>query len=144
MAEMTSRQRMLTALTGGVPDRLPVTTHHVMPYFLDKYMGGIPYRSFSTTSAWMRGCGPCRTSPTNRTGEYFDPSQTFIHPLDHTHRVVSDNWRIETETIPDPQYQTVRYRFVTPKGTLTMVLQGDRLHGLGGRSRSSKKSATST
>jgi hypothetical protein len=59
-------------------------------------------------------------------GEYFDPNQTFIHPLDHTHRVVSDNWRIETETLPDPEYRTVRYCFVTPKGTLTMVLQGNQ------------------
>jgi hypothetical protein len=28
---------MLAALSGRVPDRLPVTTHHVMPYFLDRY-----------------------------------------------------------------------------------------------------------
>ena len=38
---MTSRERMITALERGTPDRLPVTTHHVMRYFTDKYMGGI-------------------------------------------------------------------------------------------------------
>ena len=32
---MTSKQRMLAALTRGKPDRLPVTTHHVMDYFRD-------------------------------------------------------------------------------------------------------------
>ena len=38
---MTSRQRMRTAINGGVPDRLPVTTHHLMSSFLNNYMGGI-------------------------------------------------------------------------------------------------------
>ena len=37
---MDGRERMLTALDGGCPDRLPVTTHHVMDYFLDTYMNG--------------------------------------------------------------------------------------------------------
>ena len=43
---MNSRERMLAALSGGIPDRLPVTTHHVMPYFLEKYMGGISDLAF--------------------------------------------------------------------------------------------------
>jgi uroporphyrinogen-III decarboxylase len=38
---MTSRERMLTALNRGVPDRLPVTIHQWQPYHLEKYMGGI-------------------------------------------------------------------------------------------------------
>jgi uroporphyrinogen decarboxylase len=124
MAEMTSRQRLLTALTGGVPDRLPVTTHHVQSYFLDKYMNSITAQAFFDhfgMDAWLWTV-PYKADESN--GEYYDPNQTFIHPLDHTHRVVSDNWRIETEDIPDPQYKTTRYRFVTPKGALSMVLQG--------------------
>jgi hypothetical protein len=115
---------MLTALTGDVPDRLPVTTHHVQQYFLDKYMGGISYQEFFDRfdlDAWLWTV-PYKLDRAK--GEYHDPCQTFIHPLDHTHRVVSDDWRIATETIPDPQYKTTRYRFVTPKGTLSMVLQG--------------------
>ena len=43
---MTSRERLLAALCGRVPDRLPATTHHVMPYFLDKYLDGIPAQAF--------------------------------------------------------------------------------------------------
>ena len=39
---MTSKQRFLAALDRKVPDHLPVTTHHVMPYYLDKYLNGIP------------------------------------------------------------------------------------------------------
>ena len=37
---MTSKKRMLTALDGGMPDRLPVTTHFLMPHFLNTCMGG--------------------------------------------------------------------------------------------------------
>ena len=43
---MTSRQRLLTALDRGIPDRLPVTTHHLMPSFLAQVLGGITEREF--------------------------------------------------------------------------------------------------
>ena len=43
---MNSRERLLTALDGGQPDRLPVTTHHLMPYFLKTYLGGISEDEF--------------------------------------------------------------------------------------------------
>jgi hypothetical protein len=43
---MTSKERLIAALEQKVPDRLPVTTHHVMPYFLKKYMNNIPYQKF--------------------------------------------------------------------------------------------------
>ena len=43
---MTSRERLLTALKGGQPDRLPVTTHHLMPYFLDTYLSGASEAEF--------------------------------------------------------------------------------------------------
>lgn len=126
MAGMTSRQRMLTALTGGVPDRLPVTTHHVMTYFLDTYLGGISYHEFFDRFGLDAMLWTVPYKPDESQGEYFDPNQAFIHPLDHTHRVVSDDWRIEQERIPDAQYTTTRYNFVTPKGTLSMVLQGNQ------------------
>ena len=38
--QMTSRERMLTALNLGVPDRVPITIHQWQPYHLSKYMGG--------------------------------------------------------------------------------------------------------
>jgi hypothetical protein len=37
--------------------------------------------------------------------------------------VASEDWRIEAVEIPDPEYKTVRYNFVTPRKTLTTVLQ---------------------
>lgn len=125
MDTMTSRQRMLTALTGGVPDRLPVTTHHVMLAFLQKYMGGIDYHRFFDTFGLDAYLWTVPYLSDAAAGEYFDPNQTFVHPLDHTRRVVSDRWRIECDSLPDPEYRTTRYRFVTPKGTLSMVLQGN-------------------
>ena len=39
-AVMNSKERFLTALRGECPDRLPVSTHHVMPSFLDADMEG--------------------------------------------------------------------------------------------------------
>ena len=38
---MTSKERMICALEGGKPDRLPVSVHQWQPYHLDKYLGGI-------------------------------------------------------------------------------------------------------
>jgi uroporphyrinogen-III decarboxylase len=125
MSPMTSRQRMLTALTRGVPDRLPVTTHHVMLYFLKKYLNDISYHDFFDTFGLDAMLWTVPYKPDTDKGEYFDPTQTFVHPLDNTRRVVSDQWRIECEDIPGQAYRTTRYRFVTPNGALTMVLQGN-------------------
>lgn len=38
--ELTHRERMLTALEGGVPDRLPATIHGWMDYWNNKCMNG--------------------------------------------------------------------------------------------------------
>jgi hypothetical protein len=121
---MTSKQRMLTALDRGVPDRLPVTTHHVMPYFLETYMNGISDQEFFEhfhldPITWTV---PHRPDPSR--GEYYDPLQGEIGFLE-SRRVATDQWRIYSEEIPNPTYKTVRYRFVTPKGELSMVLQSD-------------------
>lgn len=34
-------------------------------------------------------------------------------------------WHLECEAVPDPRYQATRYRFSTPQGTLTTLLQDD-------------------
>ena len=38
---MTSRERLLTAINNGKPDRLPGQVHCWMPYYLDNYLDGI-------------------------------------------------------------------------------------------------------
>ncbi len=40
---MTSRERMLTALDNGRPDRLPCQVHGWMDYYLDHYLGGMDW-----------------------------------------------------------------------------------------------------
>ena len=42
MAEvMTSKERLLCALEGGKPDRMPTSLHQWQGYHLDKYLGGM-------------------------------------------------------------------------------------------------------
>jgi uroporphyrinogen-III decarboxylase len=116
---MTSKQRMLTALEGGVPDRMPVTSHHVMPYFLDKYMGGMTYPEFFDhfdldAIRWV-----LPTRPDADAGEY---AATADNGPDY---IGSDAWRITSENLPDPQYETIRYTITTPKGVLTTIIQSN-------------------
>jgi hypothetical protein len=98
---MTSRQRLLAALDRRVPDRLPVTTHHLMPSCLAA-LGGLSER------------------------EFFDrfglDAIRWITPLVETEAA---GWRLEHEDVPGARCQTTRWRFVTPRGTLTTVLQDD-------------------
>jgi uroporphyrinogen decarboxylase len=121
---VTSKQRFLAAFAREKADRLPVTTHHVMPYFLETYLDGISSDEFFERFGldpivWTV---PHRPEPSR--GEYRDPEQGEIGFLE-SHRVSTDSWRVHAEEIPNPDHKTVRYRFQTPKGTLGMVLQSN-------------------
>lgn len=121
---MTPKQRLVAALERRAVDRLPVTTHHLMPYFLDKYMGGMSnqacFEHFGLDPiTWVV---PHR--PDTAAGEYHDPQQGAIGFLE-SRRIASDQWRVAWEDVPGQAYTTTRYRFVTPKGTLTLVLQSN-------------------
>ena len=122
--QMTSRERLLTAITGGVPDRLPVTTHHVMPYFLDTYMGGMSYHAFFDHFGLDAILWAVPHRPDTSEGEYPDPLQQEIGFLE-SRRVSTDQWRVESEDLPAKEYKTTRYRFVTPKGALTTAIQSN-------------------
>ena len=120
---MTSKQRLVTALDGGVPDRLPVTTHHVMPTFLDKYMDGKSNIEFFDTFGLDAIHWTLPTRPGTAEGEYrvaIDPQTPQDAPI------FSDNWKISQEPLPDPRYTTARYIITTPKGNLTTVLQSSK------------------
>ncbi len=121
MADTTSRERLLTALDGGIPDRLPVTTHHVMPSFLKNKMNDISYPEFFDHFELDAIRWAVDTKPGE--ADYYDPNH--VPGFLEAHRVSNDEWRIETETIPDARYPTTRYNIITPKKTLTMVLQSD-------------------
>jgi hypothetical protein len=43
---MNAKERFITALGRGKADRLPVTTHHVMPSFLESHLDGISNDDF--------------------------------------------------------------------------------------------------
>lgn len=120
---LTSKQRLIKAIKNEVPDRLPVTTHHVMPYYLNTYMDGCSSREFFDHFDFDAITWAFPLKPNENRGEYFDiPSEknSSSTPL-----IFSDKWRIEQEPISDPQYNTNRYNIVTPKGTLTTVLQSN-------------------
>jgi uroporphyrinogen decarboxylase len=114
---VTSKQRMLTALKLGVPDRLPVTTHHVMPYFLNHCLGGTGVQEFFD----QFGLDPImwlfseQNRPNRARGEYYDPVLK-----DH---IVSDRWRVQREEMTDQPYARRKYTVTTPKGALTGAIE---------------------
>src|SRR5664279_1536407 len=114
---MNSKQRFLTALSRKKTDRLPVTTHHLMPSFLDKYMGGISDQDFFD----YFGLDPIMwliayTFDPSK-GEYFDPTHKEIGFLE-ARRICTDNWRFSSEEINGQTYPTKRFNIITPDGTL--------------------------
>jgi hypothetical protein len=121
---MTSKQRMLVALDGGVPDVLPATTHFLMPHFLNTCMGGMSEAEFFDACGWdpITYTVPHRPDPAH--GEYYDPGQGEPGFLE-SRRIATDQWRVHCQSIPGHEHPTTRYDFVTPQGTLSMTLQAD-------------------
>ncbi|HLP15713.1 MAG TPA: uroporphyrinogen decarboxylase family protein [Bacteroidota bacterium] len=120
---MTPKERFLCALTGSQPDRLPVTTHHLMPSFLDRYLNGMSNDNFFDRFGldpilWVNAHKPAK-----HRGAFPDPTHVpgYLEP----HRTVSDRWRVVVENLPNDRYATTRYTFVTPERNLTMVLQSN-------------------
>ena len=122
---MNSRERLFTALTGGVPDRLPVTTHHVMSSFLDTYMDGITDQQFFDRFEMDAWYWTVSHKADHAKGEYEDPEQLELG-IQEPRRVCTDDWRIYWEKIPNQPHNPIRYNFVTPGGTLTMVLESNQ------------------
>ncbi|MHB9030930.1 MAG: uroporphyrinogen decarboxylase family protein, partial [Candidatus Latescibacterota bacterium] len=122
---MTHRERLLAALERRIPDHLPATTHHVMPYFLRKYLDGMTADTFFQYTGldairWV--VGHC---PDESRGDYFDSRQGEIGFLE-ARRVSSGHWRVMPELLKtEGDRHTVRYRFVTPQKTLAMTLQSN-------------------
>jgi uroporphyrinogen decarboxylase len=119
---MTSKQRFIAALERRAPDRLPVTTHHVMDYFLKKYMGGVTNEDFFDRFGLDPILWVGAQKPDGSRGEYFDPGHVDVDYVE-SRRICSPRWRIETRDVPGHDYKTTRYDFITPHKTLSMVLQ---------------------
>jgi hypothetical protein len=121
---MTTKQRFLATLERRKPDRLPVITHHVMQYFLDRYLGGISSQEFFDRYGLDPITWQVLHKPAPGSGDYFDPLQGVPGFLE-VRRFWSARWRTEAEDIPGQPWKTTRYRFVTPKGTLSMVTESN-------------------
>lgn len=121
---MTPKQRMLAAIERKIPDHLPATTHHIMQYFLDTYMNSISFEEFFDYFELDPILWAVPHKANESKGYYYDQNQGDIGFLE-SRRISSDNWRIECKEIPDPQYKTFRYDFITPKRTLSMVTQSN-------------------
>jgi uroporphyrinogen decarboxylase len=115
---------MLAALRRQVPDRLPVTTHHLMESYLGRHFGGADSRGFFDALGMDAIDWVVEHRPDEAAGERLDPAQGRIGFLE-ARRVVTDSWRIAVEDLPAGQFRAQRFRFQTPRGELTMVLQSN-------------------
>ena len=112
---MTSKERLLTALSRGKPDRLPATVHQWQGYHLDKYMKGMSdIEAFETVGL-------------DAQIQYFqEMAQFWLVDADFT-KLNTPNWRDEPEIISDdPVNRIVHHRIVTPDGELTYKTAGNR------------------
>jgi uroporphyrinogen decarboxylase len=121
---MTPKERFLAVLQRQPTDRLPVTTHHVMSFFLNRYMNGISSQQFFDSFGLdpIQWIAPHRPDSTN--GDYFDPYQSDPGFLE-SRRIASDTWQITEETLDTGAYPTKRYTMTTPKGALCMATQSN-------------------
>lgn len=112
---MTPKERLLTALNRGKPDRLPVSIHQWQAYHLDQYMGGI-----SDLDAFRL------------TG--LDAQIQYVEEMDQFWVIDPDLDRFNTKTwrdIPvvinrDPDQRIVHHTIDTPEGTLTYKTESNR------------------
>ena len=93
---MTSKERMMTAVRRGKPDRLPVTIHQWQDWHLEHYMNGM------TDLEANIACG-------------FDAAITYSHMTQPD----SPDWRVERTVTKEKEYTVWRWRITTPEGVLT-------------------------
>lgn len=110
---MTPKERLLTALNLGKPDRLPATLHQWQDYHLKTYMGGMDaleaFRAVGLDAAIQ---------------DFQAMGQYYADPV--TGGLSTPEWR-DTATILDdsPTHPVVRHTIETPEGTLTYQTEGD-------------------
>jgi uroporphyrinogen decarboxylase len=121
---VTSNQRLLCALERGKPDRLPATTHHLMDSFLRTELGGCSSLEFFDRFGLDAIHWVVEHQAGGSDGEYLDPLQGTPGFLE-ARRVATDHWRVFAEDLPGQEWPTKRFRFVTPRGELAMVLQSN-------------------
>jgi uroporphyrinogen-III decarboxylase len=123
---MNTKDRFLKALNREIPDRLPFTTHHIMPYFLEKYFGNKSYQEFFNDF----GIDPIEWIidfiPETSSGEFFDPNHKELGFLE-ARRICTDSWYFDEEVIKTDQSGITKiFKIITPEKTLSMILKADQ------------------
>jgi len=107
---MTSKERLICALEGGKPDRLPVSVHQWQRHHLHKYLGGISERA-----AFEKFGLDAQV-------QYYPPIGHFLprgaDPSKWEHRIQLDS--------SDPNNIIAHAEVRTPEGTLTFKTVSDR------------------
>ena len=123
MRKLRSKKRLLTALQGGVPDRLPVTTHHVMTSYLDHYLNGASTQEFFDIFGFdaIQWLMHFRSIP-GRSEIVLGQPEPNWYPITYA---ASEEWDVKVENLQGYEYKTKRYTILTPEGRLIMILQGN-------------------
>jgi uroporphyrinogen decarboxylase len=121
---MSRRERMLTAISGGRPDVLPVTTHHLMSYYLRKKQNGISNRAFFEKFDFEQILWHIKLMPRAEAGEYLIRVPEGGSDDSGSH-IVSDRWNIRTDSLEHQKYPTNRFTITTPVKQLSMCLQSN-------------------
>jgi uroporphyrinogen decarboxylase len=129
---MTPKERFITVLNRKKPDRLPFTTHHLMPSFLKNYMNGMSNQEFFDYFGIDPITWVVDHACSEELGEYFDPNHTEMGFLE-ARRVVSDNWKIQIEKLDGFDYTTQKFSILTPKKNLITFIAIKRAHYLAKR-----------
>jgi len=116
MAEsMTSKERLLCALDGNKPDRLPVSLHQWQGYHLEKHLGGI-----SDLEAFARFGMDAQIQYFESMGQFWLIEADFA-------KFSTPQWQDEATVISDdPDNRIVHHVIHTPDGTLSYKTAGDR------------------
>ncbi len=111
---MNSKERLMTALEKGTPDRLPVSVHQWQSFHLKYYMDNI-----DDVSAFKR-CG------LDAIVQYFEAMGQFWIPGKVQSQRYSDEWIDEVEIVKDDINQMVIHHTIyTPEGNLTYKTEGN-------------------
>jgi uroporphyrinogen-III decarboxylase len=111
---VTPRERLLTAIDKGKPDRMPASLHQWQPYHLQTYMNGMSdLEAFEAVGL-------------DAQIQYF-PDMAELIPGGSADRFSTPEWRdVPVVTSADPDARRTHHTIYTPGGELTYILEGDR------------------
>ena len=112
---MVPKERLMTALHKGKPDRLPISVHQWQAYHLKYYLNGI-----SALEAFQKFGMDAQI-------QYFgDVGQSALVDYDFT-KFSSPEWHDEVTVVSsDPDNRMANHAIQTPEGMLTYKTRGDR------------------